>query len=216
MRKVVKIVLTTVFAPRQRGEEGAPLRSNGGDEGPLAELGAKAPLLPHHACRMMGPLPLPAGAGARTSGRKFLCVVALAGLSATPATAGRLPNPIAVFNGLDKITGVTTTFEIPIGEEKRFGGLIVRPEACYTRPPTEEPKTTTFVEVDEVISDDTRKRIFSGWMFAESPGLNAVEHPIFDVWLTGCRDPNAAPPVIEASPDTSTLQDQIEEAPPED
>ena len=100
------------------------------------------------------------------------------------ATAGRLPNPIAVFNGLDKITGVTTTFEIPIGEEKRFGGLIVKPEACYTRPPTEEPKTTTFVEVDEVISNDTRKRIFSGWMFAESPGLNAVEHPIFDVWRT--------------------------------
>ncbi len=130
--------------------------------------------------------------------------------------AGRLPNPIAVFNGLDKITGVTTTFEIPIGEEKRFGGLIVKPEACYTRPPTEEPKTTTFVEVDEVISDETRKRIFSGWMFAESPGLNAVEHPIYDVWLTGCRDPNAAPPVVEASPDTSTLQDQIEEAPPED
>lgn len=137
-------------------------------------------------------------------------------LSISPAHAGRVPNPIAVFNGLDKITGVTTTFEIGIGEEKRFGGLIVKPEACYTRPATEEPKTTTFVEVDEVISGDTRKRIFSGWMFAESPGLNAVEHPIYDVWLTGCRDPNAPPPVVEASPDTSMLQDQIEGAQPED
>ena len=55
-----------------------------------------------------------------------------------------------------------------------------------------------------------RKTIFSGWMFAESPGLNAVEHAIYDVWLTGCRDPNAPPPVVEVPPDISTLQDQIE------
>lgn len=148
--------------------------------------------------------------------RAFALFSLVLGLIIGPAHSGRLPNPIAVFNGLDKITGVTTTFEIPIGEEKRFGGLIVKPEACYTRPPTEEPKTTTFVEVDEVIGGDTRKRIFSGWMFAESPGLNAVEHPIFDVWLTGCRDPNAPPPIVEAAPDISTLQDQIEEAPAED
>ena len=132
------------------------------------------------------------------------------------ARAERLTNPIAVFNGLDKITGVTTTFEIAIGEEKRFGGLIVKPDACYTRPVTDEPKTTTFVEVDEVVSNDTRRRIFSGWMFAESPGLSAVEHPVYDVWLTGCRDPNAPPPIVEATPDTATLQDQIEGDQPED
>jgi hypothetical protein len=123
----------------------------------------------------------------------------------------RLTNPIAVFAGLDKITGVTTTFEIPIGEERRFGALIVKPNACYTRPITEEPKTTSFVEVDQVEVENTRKRIFSGWMFAESPGLNAVEHAIYDVWLTGCRDPNAPPPVVEVLPDITTLQDQIGE-----
>ena len=137
-------------------------------------------------------------------------------LTVSTARAERLSNPIAVFNGLDKITGVTTTFEINTGEEKRFGGLIVKPEACYSRPVTEEPKTASFVEVDEVIANETRKRIFSGWMFAESPGLNAVEHPVYDVWLTGCRDPSAPPPVVEAAPDTSTLQDQLEESPPED
>jgi hypothetical protein len=131
-------------------------------------------------------------------------------MSAGPALAQseRLTNPIAVFAGLDKITGVTTTFEIPIGEERRFGGLIVKPNACYTRPATEEPKTTSFVEVDQVEAGSTRKRIFSGWMFAESPGLNAVEHAIYDVWLTGCRDPNAPPPVVEVLPDINTLQEQ--------
>ena len=121
----------------------------------------------------------------------------------------RLSNPIAVFAGLDKITGVTTTFEVPIGEERRFGALIVKPNACYTRPVTEEPKTTSFVEVDQVEVENTRKRIFSGWMFAESPGLNAVEHAIYDVWLTGCRDPNAPPPVVESPPDITTLQEQV-------
>jgi hypothetical protein len=135
-------------------------------------------------------------------------------LAAAPqalAEAERMNNPIAVFAGLDKITGVTTTFEIPIGEERRFGALIVKPNACFTRPLTAEPKTTSFVEVDQVEVEKTRRRIFAGWMFAESPGLNAVEHAIYDVWLAGCRDPNAPPPVVEVLPDLSTLQEQIGE-----
>ncbi len=136
--------------------------------------------------------------------------------AAGPAQAARIANPIAVFNGLDKITGIITNFEIPIGQERRFGGLVVKPDACYTRPPTEEPKTTTFVQVDQVESDDKRKPIFSGWMFAESPGLSGVEHAIYDVWLTGCRDPSAPPPIVEATPDITTLQDQIGEGDPED
>ena len=131
----------------------------------------------------------------------------------TPALAARVENPIAVFAGLDKITGLITTFEVKIGEEKRFGGLLVKPDICYSRPATEEPKTTSFVEVDEIETNETRKRVFTGWMFAESPGLNAVEHPVYDVWLTGCRDPNAPPPAVEAPPDTSNLDDQGDEEP---
>ena len=132
------------------------------------------------------------------------------------ARADRIANPIAVFTGLDKITGVTTTFETKVGEAKQFGGLIVKADVCYSRPATEEPKTTSFVEVDEVQLDDSLKRIFSGWMFAQSPGLNAVEHPIYDVWLVNCRDPAAPPPAVEEIPDLSTLQEQIEEGEPLD
>lgn len=142
--------------------------------------------------------------------RGMLVIAAITAFSAM-AHADRLTNPIAVFAGLDKITGITTTFEIPIGEERRFGALIVKPNACFSSPITEEPKTTSFVDVDQVESDNQRKDLFSGWMFAESPGLNAVEHAIYDVWLTGCRDPNAPPPIVEAVPDLSTLQDQIED-----
>ena len=141
-------------------------------------------------------------------------IVALVVLAATaPAHAERIANPIAVFAGLDKITGLTTTFEAKIGEQKRFGGLFVKADACYTRDITEEPRTTSFVEVEEIEPDDTRKKIFSGWMFAESPGLSAVEHPIYDVWLTGCRDPNAPPPMIEQVPDTQPLDDGQDDHP---
>ncbi|MBI2719442.1 MAG: DUF2155 domain-containing protein [Rhizobiales bacterium] len=148
--------------------------------------------------------------------RLLLLLAAFLLAPANQAPAARLANPIAVFSGLDKITGLTTTFEIAIGDQKMFGGLVVKPDVCYTRPVTEEPKTTSFVEVDEIQSDKSRKRIFTGWMFAESPGLNAVEHPIYDVWLVGCRDPSAPPPVVETTPDTSTLQDQLDQSQPQD
>lgn len=146
--------------------------------------------------------------------RRLLPLLILAA-TVSPVAAERISNPIAIFAGLDKVTGLTTTFEAKIGEEKRFGGLYVKADACYTRDVTEEPRTTSFVEVEEIESDDSRKKIFSGWMFAESPGLSAVEHPIYDVWLTGCRDPNAPPPVVEQPPEAQpTPQGQDEQ--PED
>lgn len=116
-----------------------------------------------------------------------------------PAKADRIPNKVAVFAALDKVTARISTLEIPIGETKDFGSLKVTPEACYTRSPIEPPKTTTFVKVDEVKLDGTQETIFSGWMFAQSPGLNAVQHPVFDVWLTDCTQPE----VQAASQDTS-------------
>jgi hypothetical protein len=141
-------------------------------------------------------------------------------VSLSAATAERIKNPIAIFEGLDKITGVTTNFEVPVGSEAKFGGLIVKPFVCYTRPVTEEPKTSAFVEVNVLEAGNKRQRIFSGWMFAESPGLNAVEHPIYDVWLTGCKDPNAPPPLVEEPPKPADSEvpeeDTGEEAPAQD
>jgi hypothetical protein len=132
-----------------------------------------------------------------------------------PAYAERIKNPIALFSGLDKITGVTTSFEVPIGEEKAFGFFKVKPFVCFTRPITEEPKTASFVQVDVEDAAGKRNQLFSGWMFAESPGLNAIEHPIFDVWLTGCKDPAAPPPPVEVpakpTPDELPEEDVGEE-----
>ena len=105
----------------------------------------------------------------------------------TEMPAVKIPNPTAVFAGLDKITGRITTFDVRINETVQFGALQVKPRVCYTRPATESTATDGFIEVAEVTLQGDVKRIFSGWMFAASPGLHAVEHPIYDVWLTSCK-----------------------------
>lgn len=112
-------------------------------------------------------------------------------VNAAPVSAQRLENEVAVFAALDKVTARIRKLEVPLNDTVRFGSLRITPRACYSRPPTEPPKTTTFVEVDEVQLDGQEERIFTGWMFAESPGLNAVEHPVFDIWLTGCTGTTA-------------------------
>lgn len=122
-----------------------------------------------------------------------ICAIALAAASAgaSEAVAQRLENNVAVFAALDKVTARISKLEVPLGETIRFGSLKVTPRVCYSREPTEPPKTTSFVEVEEVLLDGAEKRVFTGWMFAESPGLNAVEHPVFDLWLTSCAQPRA-------------------------
>ena len=113
----------------------------------------------------------------------------------------RIANPTAVFAGLDKITGRITSFDVAIEETVQFGALRVTPRACYSRPPTEAARTDAFLDVDEVTLQGEVRRIFTGWMFAASPGLHAVEHPIYDIWLTDCK--GGTPAVAEANPAAS-------------
>jgi hypothetical protein len=110
-----------------------------------------------------------------------------------PAAPERITNPVAEFAGIDKITGRIISFDVYIDETVQFGALQVTPRICYSRPQTEEPKTDSFVEVDEITLDRKIRRIFTGWMFAESPGLNAVEHAVYDVWLKGCKQKSEVP-----------------------
>lgn len=107
----------------------------------------------------------------------------------TPAHAEKLENDVAVFSALDKVTGRIQTLEIRVGDTQGFGSLKITPRVCYSRPPTEPPVTSSFLEVDEIQFDGQPRRIFTGWMFAESPGLHAVEHSVFDVWLASCKMP---------------------------
>ncbi len=124
----------------------------------------------------------------------------------TEPPAQKLANPGALFSGLDKITGRIINFDVAIGETVQFGALQVTPRACYTRPVTETQNTDAFIEVDEVTLQGDVRRIFTGWMFASSPGLNAVEHPIYDVWLTDCKREAVAAVQAPADPQPSGAQ----------
>lgn len=136
------------------------------------------------------------------------------------APTPHIENGRAVFAGLDKITGRTITFDAALGETVQFGALQVTPRACYTRPPTEATNTDAFVEVDEVTLQGEIKRIFTGWMFASSPGLNAVEHPVYDVWLTDCAAPvqtslaEPAPPPRPAAKPAPRVAPSVQRQPP--
>ncbi|MGD9785127.1 MAG: DUF2155 domain-containing protein [Hyphomicrobiaceae bacterium] len=122
-------------------------------------------------------------------------------LLVSSAHAERIQNKVAVFAALDKVTARISKLEVPLGQTVEFGSLKVTPRTCLSSPPTDLPKTTTFVEVDEQELEGAQKRIFTGWMFAESPALNAVEHPVFDIWLTGCKEPTSAPQAALGEPE---------------
>jgi len=126
-----------------------------------------------------------------------LATCALA-LPVTSVRAAPLENEVAGFAALDKVTGRIQHLEIPINQTVEFGALKVTPRICNSRALTEKPETASFVEVDEVKLTGEQQRIFTGWMFAESPGLHAVEHPVFDVWLTSCKKPIGGVPAESA------------------
>jgi hypothetical protein len=130
------------------------------------------------------------------------------GVLASPAAADKIKNPMAVFSGLDKITGRTISFEVAVNETVQFGSLQLTPRVCYSRPAYDKPRTDAFVEVDEITVANEYKRIFTGWMFADSPGLNAIEHPVYDIWLTACK---GGTEVIKSAPD----EDENKTAPSE-
>jgi hypothetical protein len=116
----------------------------------------------------------------------------------TEPPAQKIVNKKASFSGLDKITGRIINFDEDIGETVQFGALRVKTDACYTRPATEAANTDAFVEVDEITLQGEVKRIFSGWMYAASPGLHGVEHPIYDIWLKDCKAPDTT--IVNAAP----------------
>ena len=143
----------------------------------------------------------------RRSRAAALVLVALtATLAVAPAHAETIANPVAAFSGLDKITGRITKFDVYIDETVQFGALQITPRVCYTRPPTETQRTSVFIEVDQVSLKGQITRIFTGWMFADSPALNAIDHAVYDIWLVDCRQSTDVPPPEGLAPPPSSAQ----------
>ena len=105
-------------------------------------------------------------------------------LLAFPAAAE--PYNTAVLQGLDKVTARVSTIEAPVGDSVTFGALEIIARTCDKRPPEETPESASFLDIWEVKPGEPAISIFRGWMFASSPALSAVEHPVYDVWVLDC------------------------------
>jgi hypothetical protein len=119
-------------------------------------------------------------------GLAFLICLALA---AAPACA----REVAVLQGLDKVTARVSTFDAPIDEPVRFGSLEIVARTCQKRPPEETPESAAFLEIRDIKPGESPVKVFEGWMFASSPALNALEHPVYDIWVLDCRNDSSSP-----------------------
>ena len=116
-----------------------------------------------------------------------------------------------LLRGLDKITGRPTNITAPIGKPVQFATLTITARFCYSTPQSETPETTAFVQIEDHRPDQPARRVFSGWMYGSSPGLNGVEHPLYDVWVISCNNApiqavasnNSAATTKVAAPDSS-------------
>ena len=135
------------------------------EETPLAPPGATAPSLPSSGEGREGALPLDGG---------------------HPPDLSEVGRVVAELRGLDKVTGAARPFEVPVGGEGRFGRLRVRVKACHGREPDQPPEAAAFLQITDSLGGE-EKVAFSGWMFASSPGLSAMDHARYDVWVLHCR-----------------------------
>ena len=130
---------------------------------------------------------IPAAAWAATA----CLTIAVASIGGAPASAQQQATwndrDVAVLQGLDKITARVWTFKARVGEQVRFGTLELKVEACRKRPPDEPQDSAAFIDIHELPVAPGTPPLFRGWMFASSPALSALEHPVYDVWVLECK-----------------------------
>lgn len=120
-----------------------------------------------------------------------LLLAAAAATAPAPLPAAEPPSverPAARLQGLDKITARTSTFTVKVGETAAFGSLRITLRACREAQPIDPPESAAFLDITEIKPGEQAEPAFTGWMFASSPALSAMENPIYDVWVLSCTD----------------------------
>ncbi len=130
----------------------------------------------------------------------FGLALALGLIAADPARASDLVFDTAILQGLDKVTGRVVTIDAPVGTPVHFGTLEIIVRTCRQRPPEEQPESSAFLDIWEIRSGQAAASLFRGWMFASSPALSALEHPVYDIWVLNCEDSNAKTSAPDKSP----------------
>ncbi len=120
-------------------------------------------------------------------------------LSSSSALSG---HETLLLRALNKITGKAVQILAPVNRSVRFETLTIIARYYYSTPPSDTPETSAFLQIDDRRPDQPKRRVFSGWMFASSPGLNGLQHPLYDAWVTHCRTgtPSLEPSIVALSP----------------
>ncbi len=143
--------------------------------------------------------------------RLALFIFSIAMIVAAPARAAMEDYPSVKLQGLDKSTARTTTFEAKVGSTITYGPLFIRIQSCRKAPPIEKPESAAFVQIWEVPPETGKSEwVFSGWMFASSPALSAMDHPVYDIWVLDCsgkEEPNEEAKQSES--DVTTSQEDL-------
>lgn len=135
------------------------------------------------------------------SRRTALAGAVLASIAASIAAAAptMTREPVAVLQGLDKITARVSKFDAPVGRAVTFGTLSIVVRDCEKSTPEERPENAAFIQIYETRPGEKPERRFSGWMFSSSPALSALEHPVYDVNLLECAGATAPPAAAATS-----------------
>ena len=128
---------------------------------------------------------------------KIIASAWLVAIALLPANVLAIEGDTVVLQGLDKVTARVLTFDTRVGEPVRFGTLEIIPRFCDRAPPEEPPESKAFLDIYEARDGEERADLFHGWMFASSPALNALEHPVYDVWVLDCKTTEAVEPPAE-------------------
>ncbi|MDD4557125.1 MAG: DUF2155 domain-containing protein [Alphaproteobacteria bacterium] len=120
--------------------------------------------------------------------KSFTCTLLCASFLSSLAVAKEIKTNTATMQAMDKVTGRVKMIDVPVGGSVDFGSFSIVVRDCQTRPPEETPENFAFVDVVDSNIDGTKENIFRGWMMSSTPALNAIEHPIYDIWLLKCVD----------------------------
>ncbi len=143
--------------------------------------------------------------------RAGLALAALLAAGAAQAAVDQ-PRDVARLGTLDKVTARVSRLDVGVGETRRFGTLEITAEACFEAPPTEPPESAAYLTIVDQVPETPPEEVFSGWMFASSPALSALEHAVFDVWVVDCL--TAEEVAAERPADAAAPEVRRERAPP--
>ena len=116
-----------------------------------------------------------------------VAVAAIGGVwISVPTLAADMVGDVAMLQGLDKVTARVSTLRAPINRTVHFGTLEIIARSCRKRPPEEPPESAAFLQIRDIKPGEAPEILFQGWMFASSPALSALEHPVYDIWVIDC------------------------------